>query len=751
MGAFGVAMGFAAFILIREEGKTPAVFLTGLLAAAITSYVIEAVRERAEGGEDAPRPEPGRVLGLLVLLGIFEIFVSGVEKSVALLSAGEAATFLDQVFVNGITSELGAVVQLLLFAGLWVVLGGAAAWSVVSGDLGERVVRDLLRRVGVGLALVAAIALAYVLATRLAVTIWVLLTRPHEYQPAFSTLLDSAPSGPGQVLFQLPVMLASGLERLAGTGRWGGVLLLAAAVALLAVARPVLAGADRGFGRRILAITLLGALALLALGPFATSGEQFGRLVRIVGASTVIWLVPLTVLAVARPRLNRSARSPRLWGIVSFVVALLLLALTWDRLSQPPVPLYVATLTVALVVTSWLFLRGADVVRFWPLVALTLAIAAFEGSTLLQRLTFLTTFKEAALLHAAPLRGGDESRARRGYEAVEQWHKDSLVDGDVAALVRAVRRFPDDTSDAALAALERQVAGALDSAFAAAVDAICRPSGSAVLDAIHADVQASCALARDVPAAAGGDSASNRWMPAWEALMARVRQEPWGGRLDAALTRGGDALQFDWYRLRWDDTAALDMREAAAHARTRLPVALHDAGAARLVELALGDPTVDDSLRGWLLLHAFATSPPPGDAVRGWTESLSLLPMRPDGRVTDVPITMTFTWRIERNRRLADLFEARHDGQVPALAPTPMLRRVARNSSLQQRHTIRALRFALGHLQVRRERRVANGAYAPDTGAMIALELSLGASFAFWATAGLLAGLAARDRRPGVR
>ena len=54
---------------------------------------------------------------------------------------------------------------------------------------------------------------------------------------------------------------------------------------------------------------------------------------------------------------------------------------------------------------AWLddFWRGADVVKFWPLVALTVAIAVFEGSSLLQRLSFLTTFKEAALLQSAPL------------------------------------------------------------------------------------------------------------------------------------------------------------------------------------------------------------------------------------------------------------------------------------------------------------------------------------------------------------
>ncbi len=746
MGAFGVAMGFAAFILIREEGKTPAVFLTGLLAAALTSYVIEAVRERAEGAQHGQRPEPGRVLGLLVLLGIFEIFVSGVEKSVALVSAGEAAAFLDQVFVNGITREIGAVVQLLLFAGLWVVLGGAAAWSVMS-----EAPASLLRRVGLGLATVAGIALVYVLATRLAVTIWVLLTRPQEYQPAFSTLLDPTPSGAGEVMMQLPIMLAAALEQLAGSGRWGGLLLLAAAAVLVALARPVLAGADRGMGHRILAITLLGALVLLALGPFATSGEQLGRLVRIVGASTLIWLVPLTVLSVARPQLGRSARSPRLWGVVSFVVALLLLALTWDRLSEPPVPLYVATLVLALVVTSWLFLRGADVVRFWPLVALTLAIAAFEGSSLLQRLTFLTTFKEAALLQAAPLRGGDERRAARGYDAVDEWRKDSLVSDGTVSLLRAVRAVASDPSSTALDRVEGPAVRALDSAFASAVGALCQPSGTAVLDAIHAEVQESCAQVREFTASARRDTAAAaRWSVVWDTLWRRVRNSPSSAAIDLALQQGGEALQFEWYRLQWEDPSALDMREAVARARRRLPAELHGADPATLVERALRDPALADTSRGWALLHAFAVSPPPGDVVRGWTQSLQSLPRAADGRVAGVPISMTITWGIERHRRLADLFEARHQESIPAPAPSPMLRLGTPSRARQQVHTLIALRFAVGQLQSLRGRLSADTAYAADTGAMVALELSLGASFAFWATAGLLAGLAAAGGANGA-
>lgn len=744
MGAFGVVMGFAAFILIREEGRTPAVFLTGLLAAALTSYVIEAVRERAEGSQGTHRPEPGRVLGLLVLLAVFEIFVSGVEQSVALLSSGEASAFLDQVFVNGITNKLGAVVQLVLFAGLWVVLGGAAAWSVGRADPegAGSTVRGALARIGIGLALVAGIALAYVLLTRLAITIWVLLTRPQEYQPAFATLVDAAPSGPGAIMAQLPILLATGLEALAGTGRWGGVLLLLAVVGLAALVRPVMANADRGFGWRILAITLVGALGLLALGPFATSGAQFGRLVRIVGASTVIWLVPLVVLAVARPGLGGPARSPRVWGIVAFVVALLLVALTWDRIGEPPVPLYVGTLVVAMCVTGWLFLRGADVVRFWPLVALTLALAAFEGSTVLQRLTFLTTFKEAALLQGAPVRGGDETRVKRGFAALEQWHTDSLLERETIALVREARSLDDDDATSALQAVDRRVTAALDSLYTLSVDSVCAPSGAVFLDEGVADAREACGAVRGfVP---GVDDAG-RWKTVWDSVWARLQRGPWDGRLDAAVSNGGDALQFQWYRLRWGDGGSDDLQGAAASVAQRLSDDLRTLDAAAAMQRARADVALPDSVRGWLLLHAAAMGARPGDAVRGWTDQLEGLPRREDGRLAGLPVANTTIWYHERHRRLADLVEGRYAAGIPGPLPVPFVRRRSGDAYRARLRAIQALGFAQAQVRAHAARGAEDNTLAADAGAVVALELALGASFAFWTTAGLLAGMARRE------
>ena len=65
--------------------------------------------------------------------------------------------------------------------------------------------------------------------------------------------------------------------------------------------------------------------------------------------------------------------------------------------------------------------RGADVVRFWPLVALVVSAATFEGSSLLLKVTFLTSFKQVALLQSAPLTDGGAPQWAEAQQAVRDW------------------------------------------------------------------------------------------------------------------------------------------------------------------------------------------------------------------------------------------------------------------------------------------------------------------------------------------
>jgi hypothetical protein len=200
MGGFGALMGFAAFVLLREEREkvdSPYVFLFGLLAAALTSFVIESVRSRAEGrGASAHPVSAGRVIGLLILLCLFEIFVIGSEALAKLVVAGHGIEFLNGIFSKGIGSELVNLVQLALFGGLWVLLGAMTAWAAagaiaISPPVSwQRALALSMLSMLKGLVLVAGIALLYVCAVRLGCTAHVLAVHPEDYRPGFDVLVD---------------------------------------------------------------------------------------------------------------------------------------------------------------------------------------------------------------------------------------------------------------------------------------------------------------------------------------------------------------------------------------------------------------------------------------------------------------------------------------------------------------------------------------------------------------------------------
>lgn len=752
MGAFGVAMGFAAFVLVREQtqgdGAKPEVFLLGLAAAVVTSFAIESVRERAEGHAKGSAVDPGRVLGLLVLMAVFEVYVSGAEEVVKLAAAGAAAPFVNALFASGITANLGMLTQLVLFAGLWAVLGAAAAWAMMRTDdatphSGTRRAATVasFRRIGLGLLLVGALTLAYVLLARIGLTIWVLLTRPQDYAPAFDTLLPEGQSAGGNVFTQLPVMLASALEALAHTGRWGGVALLGVASSLLVysvwMVRTRTPGTSVGLVPRLLLLTL----ALLALGPFATSAAQLGRLMRIVGATTLTWVAPLVVLSVATPLLRAPARSPRIWGMVSFAVAVVLVVITWDRLSQPPAPLLVLAVVLALVVTAWLFWRGADVVKFWPLVALTLAIAAFEGSSVLQRLSFLSTFKEAALLQTAPLTGGDETRARRGFRAVEAWARDSLIDTSTASMVAAAGQLPTDAAMVVLDSTERRVSAEMDRVYGDAITSLCRPSGVTVIDTLHREVATWCASARAIDGATS-DSARMFWQALFNA------DEPWGDGLSTLLDGADEESRSAVFTFRWADPSSAPSQQMLARANAVLPFDATDITPAALMARAMRDSAATPSEKIWMVLAALSREGPLDAAFDEWLGDRERTQLAADQASEGIMVPTVMSWWFRRTRHLANLVEAYHLAGIPAERPASAIRMRPRAADRLERatYTVTALRFAREQLRGRQRGRDAGAALTADTSASTLLELSLGASFAFWATAGLLAGLARREQ-----
>ncbi len=752
MGAFGVTMGFAAFVVVREhtqaEAASPATFLLSLLAAALTSFAIESVRERAEGHAHGGTVEPGRVLGLIVLLAVFELYVMGAEAVVKLVVGGHASTFVSDLFVSGITAGLTIVPQLLLFAGLWVVLGAAAAWSMMPEEVLAETDAPGTRssftaaagRIGRGLLLVATLAMTYVIIARLLLTLWVLLTRPQDYVPAFGSLLSDSTTETGNPFARVAILLASALEGLAHLGRWGGVLLLAVTIGLtVTVARAIRVNKSASVPVRIIVLTLI----LLVLGPFATSPTQFARLLRIVSATTLTWLAPLVVLAVATPLLRAPSRSPRVWGIVAFAVAVVLVLVTWDRLSEPPVPMFVASFVVALAVTGWLFWRGADVVKFWPLIALTLGIAAFEGSSLLQHLSFFTTFKEAALLQAAPLAGGVEARAARGFRAVAEWQRDGSVDSSTAATVAAVETLAETPTEQQLALLQQRTSAALDRAFTAAIDPLCQTSGSALLDTLHRNIAAWCTRVRAL-----GDIAPDSAQRFWRALVAEP--EPWGDGLTSLLVGASQEATREAFAFRWQPLDATSSRNVAERAGQELRGGDVGRDPPELLTGAMTDSSVAPSIRMWMVLDAFARTAPPDERLNRWLNDWDQREFAAAQRGDGLMLQWVMSLWIRRARHLVDLVDARYIAGVPAAAPPSGMRLAPRRADrfARETRTVLALRFAAEQVRTRQQELESSNALRADTGATVLLELSLGASFAFWCTAGLLAGFSRQESHP---
>jgi hypothetical protein len=113
-----------------------------------------------------------------------------------------------------------------------------------------------------------------------------------------------------------------------------------------------------------------------------------------------------------------------------------------------------------------------------------------------------------------------------------------------------------------------------------------------------------------------------------------------------------------------------------------------------------------------------------------------------------LPMASILLWWYPRRRHLAELVEARYLAGVPTDRPSSRLNGLVFPVSRHERElrSLVALRLASGRLATRQRAIVDGAALEANPRAAITLELSLGASFAFWATAGLLAGLARRER-----
>jgi hypothetical protein len=814
MGGFGVLMGFATFVLVQDESHKPEqesiwIFIIGLIAAALTSFVIELVRARVEEQEHKPL-NVGRCLGLLILLGIFELFVTGADSLARFAFAGHQSLMLNGLFSVADTTKLPADyalskgAEMCYFAGLWIVLGCATGWAASralphSPPVSSR--RTLITS-GIsmlkGVVAVALLAFAYVCIARLAGTTYVLLFHSMDYNPKFALLLSSQTSTNPVfgVISAISIGLASAMESVAHLGKLGGLGVIGVLIATWLGLGALVANSDRVVKWRalhgILVLGFVGALLLIALGPFATNGLQFSQLMNIVFACACIWLAPVIVLSVLAPALRAPSHNPRVWGLLAFGVAVVLLIIIWGRLSIPAERILGYLAIALLIFTAVFFLRGASLREFWPLAALIVAAGTYEVAMALAKLTVLSTYKSFALLQSAPVEADSTHGSHLGYSTVAAWRKQQTIDARTADLVAGIESQWDTVDGKGVAESivtnSKTIQDQRATLINARLDSLCADSGSAWLNALHADLKDICQRQREkliaaplvVDTASPPDTAPpsdlrhTRPHPGTELWpLIREIEESNEARL-AAASRSG-RTQFDPSSLIASPHAPsppappiqshlqTEAAAASADAETELDLlkqfrwlapdndamaALANGSRAHLPEpdrdlsaqdtVALLNPSAQRSAeeRGWLVLNIMARSTPPGPAAIAWADNPTLHAQWQSELRAGLSIDKVDELWSSPLSELAG-FSRLASSSTPddwkvdsAKEPTELLR---------AKRTLLALSFASAQLAMLRKEASRGGGFEPDQRSVRYLELALGACFAFWATAGLLA------------
>jgi hypothetical protein len=808
MGGFGVLMGFATFVLVQDEShktekESLGIFITGLIAAALTSFVIESVRARVEEHGGHKPINTGRFLGLLILLGIFELFVTGADSLARFVFAGDQAQFLKGLFSVAAGrdlpaySDLSSGAEMCYFAGLWIMLGCATGWAASRALPRSPLIpaRRTLFTSAVstlkGIVAVALLAFLYVCIARLAGTVYVLLVDPSRYNPTYSLLLNSRTTS--SPIFGIILVIATGLatvtETIAHCGDLGGLGVIAAVFAIWVGLAVLAVNADRmakwGALHAVLTYGFAGALLLLALGPFATNGQQFTQLMNIVLACTAIWLAPLFVLSVVAPWLRAPSHDPRVWGLVALGVAVILLVITWGRLTVTSERVLSYLAIALLVYTAFWFLRGASLREYWPFAALIVATATFEVGSGLDKLSVLNTYKSFALLQSARIESDAAHSPSAGYSTIASWREHDTIDARAAELVAGVESKWNDVDHEDIAvessAMSKNIDAQRTILINARLDRLCGNTGSEWLDALHKDFNLICKQeqTRLIASPTGEPTAPPALRDSTphpgtillplvreieERNLARLATEARSGRneedvalsliaspnapsaprppiqphlaTDSSAASAQAETEMDLLRkFQWLAPNSGAMTALARQARERLPEPDRDLSATGTV--ALLDPAAQRSAeeRGWLALSIMARSAPPGPAAIAWEDNPSLQKKLraelPVGLSLD-QIDDFWYWRLLELEGFREVASSTTPGSWNAGTHEPV-------ELLRAKHTLLALGFASAQLSLLGNEAKRGGNFQLDRRSVRYLELALGACFAFWATAGLLA------------
>lgn len=399
-GAFGIASGFAVFLLWLDHiSHEPVRFVIGLGVAVLVAFVFDMLKDELEGRKH--HWEAPRLLVLVVLLAIAELFIIGFHSTAELKAVqlqktlhtllGEKVTEWHAFGVVGIWLVLGAAIAVglgatIFRAGCEIPDDAPLSWSR-PWVWGRPMLRSAIRGGLTGAVAGPLCMLFYIFVARVV---------GGDY---FSTLADPAKwrrhlrgagqmvGGPSGWLISVPIELISMLDGAFGVavGRFGPVLTLAALVAVLALCARV--RAYRVF------VVLLVTMAIVYVYPVLA---DTGRALRLAGLMAYLWAVPGVLLGALTPWLKRPAGYPKLWGTVAFGAAVVLV------IGAVAIPWFILPALAFAAVGFW-FLWGIQVEQYWAVLALSVATNVFGATHIVTRADFFHIQRDSFELTKIPV------------------------------------------------------------------------------------------------------------------------------------------------------------------------------------------------------------------------------------------------------------------------------------------------------------------------------------------------------------
>jgi hypothetical protein len=408
-GLWGILTGFAVFILIRTgDFANPLTFVLGLCVAAAASFVVETLRESVRG-EITVRPTRrlGPVLGTIVTLIVFELFILAVHNAVDIFGDADRVRDLRDALLGPVANANGnATIDLIVLAAIWLASGsivGLALGLFILREKGARSFRERTVRgglAGVAAAVVAAPALvfAYVLVWRLCLAVRLAFTDQATLAAHYSNIIvrlgESHVAGPGLLMLYAGIFVVFGFLELWLWSLVGKIVVIGLIVACIVIGK-------RAHEWRPLGVVLAGCAAGVIAPLFVDVGDVF----RLALLAAVVWFVPGLVLGLATPMLEEPSDRARFWSTIAATLGAIVAALTilrWHELASRNVLL--VALALAFFGVALLFTRFRDLREFWPALALCLATIAASLTFLLVSLTasFQGVLAEVATIDSLP-------------------------------------------------------------------------------------------------------------------------------------------------------------------------------------------------------------------------------------------------------------------------------------------------------------------------------------------------------------